>query len=164
MNHEYKHYKNYPMKDWRWSSFTPRELRSKGDNRLMVDPPSMDKLQALRGVLGEPIILTSAYRSEAHNRTLGGAIGSYHKQAKAFDCQMSGHDPARFERLARHVGFTGFGFYEKSNFIHIDTGPAREWGDRWWIITGSKLPPVNNQSGLAKIIQAIITLLKGLRK
>ena len=33
---------------------------------------------------------------------------------------------------ARAVGFTGFGFYQKNNFMHIDTGPAREWGVRWF--------------------------------
>ena len=160
MSREYKHYRNYPKKLWHWPNFTPRELRSKGDNRLMVDPDSMDKLQALRGVLGEPIVLTSAYRSEAHNRTVGGAKGSYHKQAKAFDCQMAGHDPERFERLARHVGFTGFGFYEKSNFIHIDTGPAREWGKRWWAKPEPK-PPASPWAGT---ITAIFNLFKGKRK
>ncbi len=45
---EYAHYKNYPKAEWRWPNFKPNELRSKSDNKLMVDPDSMDKLQALR--------------------------------------------------------------------------------------------------------------------
>src|SRR5690606_6458670 len=34
-------------------------------------------------------------------------------------------------------GFTGFGHYPKSNFMHIDTGPARRWND------GSNFPKRN---------------------
>ena len=123
---EYAHYDDYPLGQWRWYSFRPYELRSKSDNKLMVHEPSMDKLQALRNLLGIPIKLTSAYRSPAHNKKVGGAKHSKHLKAKAYDVPMDGHDPAQFEAAAREVGFTGFGFYEKSNFIHIDTGPPRE--------------------------------------
>lgn len=45
---------------------------------------------------------------------------------------MANHDPAVFERAAREVGFTGFGFYKENNFIHIDTGPKRTWHARWY--------------------------------
>ncbi len=76
--------------------------------------------------------LTSAYRSPVHNKKVGGTKNSMHLQAKAFDVQMAGHDPTQFEAAAREVGFTGFGFYKESNFIHIDTGRAREWGIRWF--------------------------------
>jgi len=29
------------------------------------------------------------------------------------------------------AGFTGFGYYPKSGFMHIDTGPERTWGTPW---------------------------------
>lgn len=132
MNREYSHFDDFPRWNWHWADFTPREMRSKSDNKLMVDPSSMDKLQALRTMLGRPIKLTSAYRSPEHNKKVGGAKHSQHLKAKAFDCQMEGHDPGVFEAAARECGFTGFGFYRKSNFIHIDTGPLREWGERWF--------------------------------
>ena len=132
MNKEYSHFKHYPKDKWRWPHFKPIELRSKSDNKLMVDPASMDKLEALRVKLDEPILLTSAYRSPAHNEKVGGAKNSMHLKAKAFDCQMKNHNPADFVKAAMEVGFTGFGFYEKSGFIHIDTGPARTWGNRWF--------------------------------
>lgn len=129
---EYAHYKDYPSAKWRWSNFKPIELRSKSDNKLMVHEPSMDKLQALRILISKAIRLTSAYRSPAHNKLVGGAESSMHLKAQAYDVSMDGHDPAQFEAAARECGFTGFGFYKKSNFIHIDTGPAREWGERWF--------------------------------
>lgn len=133
MNKEYKHYKNFPTNSWHWPDFKPYEMRSKSDNRLMIDPASMDKLQALRTLLGKPMFITSAYRSPAHNKKVGGAKASKHLLAKAFDVQMRNHDPAQFEAAARQVGFTGFGFYESSAFIHIDTDRPREWGSRWFV-------------------------------
>ncbi|WP_369124477.1 DUF882 domain-containing protein [Devosia neptuniae] len=36
-----------------------------------------------------------------------------------------------FDAAAREVGFVGFGFYPRSGFIHVDLGPARQWGDRF---------------------------------
>lgn len=129
---EYSHWSKFPMDEWRWPSFSPRELASKGDGKLMVNYDAMDKLQALRNLLGKPIILNSAYRSLGHNRSVGGVPGSQHTKATAFDCGMANHDPAQFEAAAREVGFGAFGFYRKSNFIHIDTRQDREWGTRWF--------------------------------
>ena len=48
-----------------------------------------------------------------------------------FDIAMANHDPAAFEAAAREVGFLGFGFYPRSGFIHVDVGPARQWGERF---------------------------------
>lgn len=128
----YDHYDDFPKADWRWKDFKPKELACRGDNKLAVDEDAMDKLQALRDLLGKPIILNSAYRSPAYNRRIGGASKSMHIEARAYDCAMGNHDPARFEAAARQVGFTGFGFYPNHNFIHIDTGRPREWGKRWF--------------------------------
>jgi hypothetical protein len=49
----------------------------------------------------------------------------------AFDIAMANHDPVAFEAAARAVGFLGFGFYLRSGFIHVDLGPARQWGKRF---------------------------------
>lgn len=126
---KYKHYSQFPLAKWRWPSFSPREMASKGEGELMIDEDSMDKLQALRDVLGRPLIINSAYRSEAHNKRVGGAKGSQHMTAKAFDVSMTNHNPAEFIAAARSVGFTGIGTYPSSNFVHVDTGPSRVWGD-----------------------------------
>jgi len=40
-------------------------------------------------------------------------------------------DPVAFEAVAQEVGFLGFGFYPRSNFMHVDLGPARQWGQRF---------------------------------
>jgi hypothetical protein len=36
-----------------------------------------------------------------------------------------------FQQDARAVDFLGFGFYPRSGFMHIDLGPARQWGERF---------------------------------
>lgn len=115
------------MGDWHWPDFTPHEMRSKSDGKLMINDDAMDKLQALRDMLGEPMLITSAYRSPAHNKKVGGVKNSMHLQARAFDVDMTGHDWGKMEEFARAAGFTGFGFYENSNFMHMDTGKPRSW-------------------------------------
>jgi hypothetical protein len=62
---------------------------------------------------------------------VGGATRSKHLDGAAFDIAMANHDPVAFEAAAREVGFLGFGFYPRSGFMHIDLGPARQWGERF---------------------------------
>lgn len=115
----------------RWPNFHPSEIACRGTGRVAFNFEAMDKLQALRTRRNRPLIVNSAYRSPEHNRAVSGAPGSKHLTAEAFDVSMSNHNPQEYERDARAVGFTGFGFYPKSNFIHADIGPARQWGDRF---------------------------------
>ena len=131
MKREFTSYKTVPISIWTWPSFSPREMACKGTGLLVIDTDAMDKLQALRDALGKPLIITSAYRSPEHNRAVGGAKASKHMEAIAFDVRMDNHDPHKFEIAARTIGFTGFGYYPKSGFMHIDTGPARRWGKPW---------------------------------
>lgn len=127
----YRSWRDFPLAKWRWPSFSPAELACRGTGQLMIDEPSLDRLQALRDALGKPLIVLSAYRSPEHNKAVGGAKHSQHLLAKAYDISMDNHDPEAFAAAARVAGFTGFGFYPKQNFMHIDTGPAREWGTRF---------------------------------
>lgn len=138
MGQIYKHWQDFPMNAWRWPSFSPQELASKGNpandptaGELMIDEASLDKLQSLRNTLGKPLIVRSAYRSEIHNRRVKGAKASQHRLAKAFDIDMTNQDPHHFMQVAKALGFTGFGTYPEQGFIHIDTGPARSWGTPW---------------------------------
>lgn len=128
MKHTFAHYSRVPPAEWRWSSFSPREIACKGTGKLVIDSEAMDKLQALRTKLEKPLILTSAYRSPEHNKRVGGAKASKHMEGIAFDVRMENHDPQAFEAAARAVGFTGFGYYPRSGFMHIDTAAPRSWG------------------------------------
>lgn len=78
-----------------------------------------------------PLTIRSAYRSHEHYRAVGGATRSKHLDGADFDISMANHAPMTFEAAAREVGFLGFGFYPRSGFIHVDLGPARQWGERF---------------------------------
>jgi zinc D-Ala-D-Ala carboxypeptidase len=125
---QYTHWSKVPKSAWRWKSFSPQEIACKGTGSLAINEDALDKLQALRDKLGRPILLTSAYRSPEHNRTVGGAKNSKHMLGIAFDVRMENQDPQKFEAAARAVGFAGFGYYPKQGFMHIDTGAKRSWG------------------------------------
>lgn len=127
----YRHFRDVPDTAWRWPNFSPAEIACRGSGQLKLVPEALDRLQALRDRLGKPLILRSAYRSPEHNRAVGGAKASKHMAGTAFDIAMSNHDPSAFEAAAREVGFLGFGFYPRSGFMHIDLGPARQWGERF---------------------------------
>ena len=106
---------------------SPRDVSCR--RKLLINEPALDKLQALRDRLGKPLIVRSAYRSPEHNRAVGGASRSKHLDGAAFDIAMTNHDPVVFAAAAREVGFLGFGFYPRSGFMHVDLGPARQWGE-----------------------------------
>ena len=127
----YPHFRDVPKSAWHWRSFSPAEIACRGTGALKLDTEAMDRLQALRDALGKPMLVLSGYRSPAHNKAVGGAPASKHMDGTAFDIAMANHDPAAFEAAARKAGFLGFGFYPGSGFMHIDLGPAREWGERF---------------------------------
>jgi hypothetical protein len=127
---EAEHWSKVDPADWPWSNFSPREIASKGDGSIKISRHAMDALQALRGRLGVPLILTSAYRDPAHNKRVGGAARSQHMLGKAFDVRVDNVTPADLIAAARLEGFTSFGTYPRQGFVHIDTRdtPA-SWGD-----------------------------------
>ena len=121
----YQHWRNVPANAWRWPNFSPAEIACRGTGKILVNADALDRLQELRVMLGKPLIVNSAYRSPEHNRTVGGARASKHLEGTAFDISMANHDPVAFIAAARKAGFKGIGTYPRSNFVHIDTGPAR---------------------------------------
>ena len=163
MKREYKHYSQ--ATNWQWPYFSARELACKGTGRLMIDADALSKLHDLRERLGIPMIITSAYRSPSHNRAVGGASRSKHMEAIAFDVRMDNHDPHDFEAAARAVGFTGFGYYPKQGFMHIDTSTPRSWGSPFSkTVTRLPIEPVAPKPNpLTAIIAAILRMFKNSR-
>jgi zinc D-Ala-D-Ala carboxypeptidase len=126
----YANWRDYPMSEWRWPSFSPQEIACRGSGRLVVVPDALDKLQALRDRLGKPMIVNSGYRSPEHNRVVGGAKNSRHMLGIAFDVRMDNHDPHTYIAAALAVGFRGIGTYPRQNFVHVDARTSRAtWGD-----------------------------------
>ena len=102
-----------------------------------IDRGVLDRLFAVQALTGsrEPFEVISGYRSPATNAALrrnshGVAEHSLHMQGRAIDVRLSGFSTARLAELARAQMGGGTGFYRVSDFVHLDTGAVRIWGDR----------------------------------
>lgn len=98
------------------------------------DAGVLDQLYALQLQIGSntPIHVISGYRSPVTNQRLSEgssrvARNSYHMQAMAMDVRLPGRRIGDLYRAARSLGAGGVGYYPRSNFIHIDSGPVRYW-------------------------------------
>lgn len=127
----YSHWTLIPKDVWKWKNFHPSEIACKGDGSILIDEDAMNRLQLLRTIIGKPLIINSAYRSRRHNAKIGGSPKSMHRLGKAFDISLTNQDKEELARIAfsAGVGFRGKGFY--NTFLHVDTGPTRQWGKPW---------------------------------
>ncbi|PIE83345.1 MAG: hypothetical protein CSA09_02430 [Candidatus Contendobacter odensis] len=110
-------------------------LRDHHNNKVMLfDPNVLDQLYALQTQFGlsQPMHIVSAYRSPSTNRKLRArnrkvARNSFHMKAMALDIRIPNRRVSELYRAARSLGAGGVGYYPRSNFIHIDSGPIRYW-------------------------------------
>jgi uncharacterized protein YcbK (DUF882 family) len=50
-------------------------------------------------------------------------------EGRAIDVRLAGVATAELARLALLQASGGVGFYRVSDFVHVDTGRVRSWGD-----------------------------------
>ena len=84
-----------------------------------VDEQLVAYLQQIREHFGKPVTVSSAYRCATHNKSVGGAAGSYHLYGQAADIIVKDTSPADVAKYAESIGVKGIGLYE--TFVHIDT-------------------------------------------
>jgi uncharacterized protein YcbK (DUF882 family) len=99
-----------------------------------IDPRLLDQLHTLKGLVEAtaPYQIISGYRSPATNAALhansnGVATRSLHMQGRAIDIRVGGVALTRLRDAALGMSAGGVGYYEISDFIHIDTGRVRRW-------------------------------------
>lgn len=99
-----------------------------------IDPSLFDQLYRLQAMLEtrKPVQLISGYRSLATNNMLrekgsGVAKHSYHTLGQAMDFHIEGISLSNIRKAALKMRAGGVGYYPRSNFVHIDTGPVRHW-------------------------------------
>jgi zinc D-Ala-D-Ala carboxypeptidase len=126
----YDHWSEVPRtwSAWPWQFFAPKEVACRGTGKLSISDSLMGKLDLLRSRFGSPLNISSAFRSPYHNAKVGGAPRSMHLFGLAADIPIVGKDKNLIKRLAKDLGFAGFGYYR--TFLHIDLGRKREWG-KW---------------------------------
>ena len=110
-------------------NFTVKEFAcSDGTDTVFISLALVNLLQKLRDHFGKAVIINSAYRTEAHNKAIGGATYSQHKYGLAADIHINGVTPkeiaAYVETLLPSSG--GIGIYK--SFCHVDVRRVRS---RW---------------------------------
>ena len=87
-----------------------------------VSPLLLEKLEALRAMIGGPIEISCAYRCPAHNAEVGGVPNSQHVDGTAADVQTPNYDhcntPERLKWYCEQIGFDGIGLYDWG--CHVD--------------------------------------------
>lgn len=111
-----------------------RLFRSRGDDeRTRVSLRLLEVIDYLEDtVQPKSLLLISGYRSEGYNDSLiakGGqaARSSMHSEGLAADLRFVGVDHRKLWLDIRALECCGAGFYEKSGFLHVDTGKPRFW-------------------------------------
>ena len=97
--------------------------------RVMLHPKLLAKLVELRNVLERPVYINSGYRCFEYNQKVGGVANSYHCIGLAADIKVKGINLIELLDYAEEIDFTGIGFYEKKNFLHLDVRPTKR--TRW---------------------------------
>lgn len=112
-----------------------RLLRDHRNNEMSpIDPQLLTLLERIASSTGAGAVVhvISGYRSPQTNRALadqsdGVARRSLHIDGKAIDIRIPGRDLRDIRNAALALRGGGVGFYERSRFVHIDTGRVRSW-------------------------------------
>ena len=110
-------------------------LRDSRDNaQTEMDPLLFDVLWHTARIVGHggSIEVLSAYRSPTTNAWLasvsrGVARDSQHMNGNAMDIRFPGVPVFQVRQPAYSLNMGGVGFYPRSGFVHLDTGPVRYW-------------------------------------
>ena len=82
------------------------------------------QIQAIRNLVGHPLVINSCFRDPDHNKRVGGSEKSQHLFGRAADISTIGwttDKKNKFLTTARRLGFNGIGIYD--TFIHVDMRP-----------------------------------------
>ncbi len=100
------------------SNFKSTEFECPGSENHKISKDLVTKLQKLREEYGHSITITSGYRSEAHNKKVGGVKNSQHVRGLAAD--LTAKDLDKLHELCLKI-FNAVGDgRKKGKFIHVD--------------------------------------------
>lgn len=104
--------------------FKPGEFDSRdapGSGYSMMEFLLVSRLDALRLAWGKPLVVTSGFRTLAHNTSISGAKNSAHLRGMAADLATEGIGEAiKLSILARAIGFTRIGVDLNGRLVHVD--------------------------------------------
>jgi uncharacterized protein YcbK (DUF882 family) len=107
---------------------------SRNNEQTEMDPLLFDVLWHTMNASGfhGTVEVLSAFRSPETNAWLasvsrGVARDSQHMNGNAMDIRFPGVPVFKIRQAARSLQMGGVGFYPRSGFVHLDTGPLRYW-------------------------------------
>ncbi|CAN5592308.1 hypothetical protein BH10PSE6_BH10PSE6_04140 [soil metagenome] len=107
---------------------------SKNADKTEMDPLVFDVLwhTMQQTGYGGTVEVLSAFRSPETNAWLasvsrGVARDSQHINGNALDIRFPGVPVFKIRQAAQSLNMGGVGFYPRSGFVHLDTGPVRYW-------------------------------------
>ena len=114
---------NWFFRDWREKKSVPMDQSVVMALNIICSDPRLNKPSKI-------VHVHSGYRTRATNDKLRAestsvAKDSLHIQGKAIDFSIPGVSPRLIASIAREVLDGGVGQYD--SFVHIDSGPKREW-------------------------------------
>lgn len=99
-----------------------------------IDKDLIDLLHRLNAQLetSDPFEIISGYRcpdtnAKLRSRSSGVARNSYHMRGMAMDLNVPSRDLPKIRKAALSLRGGGVGYYPRSQFVHVDVGPVRDW-------------------------------------
>ena len=127
----------YQLDRWDNQKLSPNlwhhEFRCKCNNHdcdfTLVHSSVLEAFEELRRKTGgQPLVVTSGYRCQVHNKDVGGVPKSRHKRGFAIDIACPPHiDQEEFYRMSSESGFTYCLLYPEENFVHCQISPKKKF-------------------------------------
>lgn len=110
-------------------NFRVREFACRdGSDPVFIDSALVDLLQRIRDHFGQPVTITSGYRTAEHNAKVGGAKSSQHLLGRAADIQVADTSVEDVAAYAESLmpAWGGVGRYpvktgRAKGWVHVDT-------------------------------------------
>lgn len=113
-------------------NFTVAEFASKDGSRVVIINPILPEyLQKARDHFGKPLIITSGYRTTAHNIKVGGVSNSQHVFGNAADVYIPGVSVLDLYNYFCEIAGNSCGIGIYNSFVHFDVRPIKSrWDSR----------------------------------
>ena len=99
-----------------------------GTDTIFISDDLVSILQKVRTHFGKSVIVNSAYRTETHNKKVGGSANSQHKYGMAADIRINGVSPKTIATYLNTLMPNSGGIGVYTSFVHVD---VRTKKSRW---------------------------------
>jgi zinc D-Ala-D-Ala carboxypeptidase len=118
------------LKYFNLSEFDSKDADGSGKGTgARMQRSTLEMLDRAREIAGVPFVINSGFRTEAHNRAVGGSPNSSHKRGYAADIRTSPETQTRIISALREAGFKRIGIYR--TFVHADNDPSLPSPSTW---------------------------------